>query len=202
MPLTTFNTFTSPSVDKQTSGDQLVSIRLTKEALKNAVGAIWYNSYQDWSNGFVTEFNMKIENPTCMMRTVTQCKIGLLGYCFWEKYASVESRCGADGYAFVLQSSGPSATGVPAGGLGYKMLSNAFAIEFDTWTNEELNDPVVANERHISVIATKGQATANEVDSIAWNDNPANFKVHFFLFLSFFLSNPLNNLVFCCALTE
>lgn len=186
LKINTFNTVISPGVKKNTNGDQIQAVYLSEESKPNSVGAIWYNSYQDWQNGFVVTFNMKIEHPTCMLKTVTQCKLGLLGYCFWEKYKSVESRCGADGYAFVLQSSGPSAQGQFGGGLGYKMMSNAFAIEFDTWANEDLNDPIVMTERHISVIPSKGVATANEIDSIAWNDNPVNFKVPFFHFFLFF----------------
>lgn len=161
-----------------TFGSEIRSIHLSEQGKTNGVGTIWYNTYQDWQNGFRATFNVKDENSTCMMRTVTQCRLGLLGYCFWEKYQSVESRCGADGFAFVLQSSSPSAQGQFAGGLGYKMMSNVFAIEFDTWANEDLNDPITQVERHISVIVKPGQASANEIDSIAWNDNPVNFKVY------------------------
>ena len=188
LPINTFNTVIPSYLQKSTSGDQIQSVHLSQEGVSNMVGSIWYDSYQDWQNGFVVTFNMKVDNVTCMTRTVTQCKVGLFGYCFWEKYKTVDSRCGADGYAFVLQSSGPYTKGQFAGGLGYKMLSNAFAIEFDTWANEDLNDPITAIERHISVIATKGAATANEVDAIAWNDNPLNFKVScfFFYFCSFY----------------
>jgi len=158
-------------------GNVINSIHLSEQGNPNQVGSIYYNSYQDWQNGFVATFNVKIENATCQMRTVTQCTIGLLGFCFWQVYATVASRCGADGFAFVLQSSSPSATGQFAGGLGYKMMSNVFAVEFDTWANEDLNDPITLTETHISVVVTPGVASANEVDSIAWNDNPANFKV-------------------------
>ena len=184
--ITRLNTIFPNYLTFSADGDQINSIHLTEEGMINSVGTIWYNSYQDWQNGFVASFNVKVDNVTCMMKTVTQCKIGLLGYCFWEKYQTVESRCGADGFVFVLQSSSPSAQGQFAGGLGYKMMSNVFAIEFDTWADEDLNDPITVIERHISVIATKGLASANEVDSIAWNDNPLNFKVSFY-FLIFFL---------------
>ena len=166
----------------ETSGNQLESIHLSNQGAQNQVGTIWLNSYQDWQNGFVVTFNVRIENATCQTSTVTQCVIGLLGICVWSTYDNVATRCGADGFAFVLQSSSPSASGQFAGGLGYKMMTNVFAIEFDTWANEDLNDPITTIERHISVIVQPGVASANEINSIAWNDNPLNFKV----FLSFF----------------
>ena len=174
------------SLTADTSGNELRSIHLTNQGVQNQVGTIWLNSYMDWQNGFVASFNVKIQNATCQMRTVTQCKLGLLGICFWEKYNDVASRCGADGFAFVLQSSSPSASGQFAGGLGYKMLTNVFAIEFDTWANEDLNDPITGIERHISVLVQPGVASANEINSIAWNDNPANFKVFRSFFRLFF----------------
>lgn len=56
-------------------------------------------------------------------------------------------------------------------------MFSAFAIEFDTFTNRDLNDPPTENERHISVIAAQGENTGNEDDSLAWNYKPINFKV-------------------------
>ena len=119
---------------------------------------------------------MEISHPTCKYRDILECTKTPLGTCFWEKYSSIPTRCGADGFAFVLQSTSVDAMGFFGGGLGYKKLSNVFAIEFDTWFNEDLNDPMTDIERHISVIATPGQAEANEAQSIAWNDRPVNFK--------------------------
>lgn len=71
--------------------------------------------------------------------------------------------------------------------MGYYGISNAVAIEFDTWTNQDINDPDTSEERHISVIIKKGNADANEVNSIAYNDKPINYKSDRF---EGFVSNP------------
>jgi hypothetical protein len=60
--------------------------------------------------------------------------------------------------------------------MAYGAINNAFAIEFDTWTDTDKNDPGSNIERHISVIARPGSAVANEANSIAYNDHPLNFK--------------------------
>jgi hypothetical protein len=46
---------------------------------------------------------------------------------------------GADGLAFVIQRSpvGVEAIGLPGAGLGYELIENSLAIEFDTWPNAE-----------------------------------------------------------------
>ena len=50
-------------------------------------------------------------------------------------------------------------------------------MEFDSKINPEYNDPVKSpHGRHISIIAKKERAHANEKDSLAWNDNPVNFN--------------------------
>ena len=48
---------------------------------------------------------------------------------------------GADGIAFVLQSTGTSALGAVGEGLGYGGISNSFAVEMDTWQNTNRFDP-------------------------------------------------------------
>jgi hypothetical protein len=48
-----------------------------------------------------------------------------------------KEKCGGDGFAFVLQPSGPRIKGGSGSGLGYKGINNAFAIEFDTYYNAE-----------------------------------------------------------------
>lgn len=60
--------------------------------------------------------------------------------------------------------------------MGYKNINNAFAVEFDTYSNPENNDPTPAYDRHISIIAQKGANQANEANSMAHNDNVINFN--------------------------
>jgi len=42
--------------------------------------------------------------------------------------------------------------GVAGSMMAYGGINNAFAIEFDTWTDTDKNDPGVGHERHISCI--------------------------------------------------
>jgi len=133
------------------------------------VGVVWLkNSLLDWQNGFEVSFNMAITSPTCSGT--------------WSGL----SNCGAGGYAFVVQSAGPRVQGSSGGGLGYKGISNAFAVEFDTSNND--NDPIIPNQSHISAIATPGVADASEANSIGWNDSPVNFNNPN---LQGFIANPL-----------
>jgi hypothetical protein len=78
--------------------------------------------------------------------------------------------------AFVIQPNSPKALGYSGSGLGYAGIENALAIEFDMRVNSEVNDPDVPEQRHISIIAKKGTADAQEVNVIGWNDAPFNFN--------------------------
>ena len=53
----------------------------------------------------------------------------------FDVYLGTLDGSGADGIAFALQNSGPNVTGGFGGGLGVQNISNAVAIEFDTWNN-------------------------------------------------------------------
>jgi hypothetical protein len=162
-------------------------IKLSASDHRYCVGYIWMKEFRNYENGFVTEFNMEIKNPTCLYKEVKSCKVSLFGACIVDSTESVEDRCGADGFAVVLQTSGNQFVGGSGGGIGYAGASNALAIEFDTWYNPTNNDPTNSVERHISVIIKSGSADNNEVNSIAWNDKPLNFKSDKF---EGFLNNP------------
>jgi hypothetical protein len=60
---------------------------------------------------------------------------------------------GADGFAFVLHEDekGSRALGKKGGGMGYEGLSNALAVEFDTYYNYENFD---SYENHVGVMTT------------------------------------------------
>ncbi len=101
-------------------------LRLT-EARTNIAGAAWYSSKEPVSRGFDTTFQFRLTGQ------------GGLGN-------------GADGFAFVVQNSDPSAVAGrgSAGGWGFgdghknKNISGiprALAIFFDTFKNEEDHDP-------------------------------------------------------------
>ncbi len=66
---------------------------------------------------------------------------------------------GADGIAFVLQSTGTSALGTVGEGLGYGEITNSFAVEMDTWQNTNRFDPA---EDHLAFMKN-GDVTHNTV---------------------------------------
>ncbi len=108
--------------DARLSGDVL---RLTP-ARRNQTGAAWYREKQPVQSGFETTFQFQLTHEA-----------RLLG--------------GADGFAFVLQNSGPEALGGrgSAGGFGVADPDNphhpgipwSVAVFFDTWRNSDEGDP-------------------------------------------------------------
>ena len=60
---------------------------------------------------------------------------------------------GGDGFAFVVHNDGAGSAALGGGGMGYGGLSNALAVEFDTWYNPE---PAVADSifDHVSIQAS------------------------------------------------
>ena len=144
--------------------------------MTNAQNYVYVQQKADWQNGFVTTFNMDVANPTCYHFDESTCKFQL-GLCWWRASESVESRCGADGFALILRYSQIDGPGLIGGGLGYKGIYSALAVEFDTFTNTEQHDPDWVGERHLSVIIRKGENYGDEADRLAWNYRPLNFKV-------------------------
>ena len=69
---------------------------------------------------------------------------------------------GADGFAFIIQDSSPSALGAAGGGIGYAGISRSLAVEFDTWFNIEtgVND---TDSNHVAV-HTRWQDPNSETD--------------------------------------
>ena len=56
---------------------------------------------------------------------------------------------GADGMTFIL-STNPLEQGMSGGGIGYEGISPSLIVEFDTWQNLEINDPV---EDHMAIMS-------------------------------------------------
>jgi hypothetical protein len=73
-----------------------------------------------------------------------------------------------DGYAFLLQSSGPGAIGGTGGGMGYSGISPSIAVEFDTWRAD--NDP--KSEQHIALLPD-----GNLSNHLAWADVTFDMRV-------------------------
>lgn len=159
----------------------LVSLDLANTGVTNAQNYVYVQAANDWQNGFVTTFNMVVANPTCYYFD-NSCLLSI-GSCWWRASTSITSRCGADGFAIILRYSQIDGPGLIGGGLGYKGIYSALAIEFDLFTNTDQNDPTWDEERHISVIIRAGQNFGDETDRLAWNYRPLNFKVTLFIFL-------------------
>lgn len=87
----------------------------------NQAGSAYYQTKQSLSNGFSTTFRARFTNP---------------------------GNGGADGIAFIVQSSDLNLVGSNGGGIGYSGFSN-FVIEFDTWEN---GSPLDRPGTHIAVM--------------------------------------------------
>ena len=61
----------------------------------------------------------------------------------------------ADGIAFVLQNVGTNVLGALGGGLGYAEITPSVAVEFDTFSNTEANDPfntINGHNNHVALL--------------------------------------------------
>lgn len=124
-------------------------LRLTG-AIGGQVGGAWEDAKQRVSLGFTTTFQFKITN------------IGG----GWDGTLSG----GGDGFAFVIQNSGnlgPEFAGaLTGGGLGFNGMSNALAIEFDTWKNDRAQD---LDANHISILTNGTEVlTPEQIYSIGY----------------------------------
>jgi Legume lectin domain len=96
-------------------------LRLTPSR-HDAAGAAWFRDRQPVSGGFESVFQFRLTEQG-----------GLGG--------------GADGFAFVLQNSGPSALGADGSGGGFALrdsstgIPQSVAVFFDTFKNQEIGDP-------------------------------------------------------------
>jgi Bacterial lectin len=103
-------------------------IRLAPAKLQGA-GAAWFPEPVVVAEGFTADFRFSLS--------------GFVGD-------------GGDGFAFVVQTTGPSALGEVGGELGYGGLARSLAVEFDTHFNNWPGQPD-PNDNHISV-HTNGSA--------------------------------------------
>jgi hypothetical protein len=114
---------------------------------------VWQPVKQKLSNGFTTTFSYQMKAPGGV------------------------SPGGADGIAFVIQSTSATATGSNGGGIGYPGLTNALAIELDTWKNDgsPYFDP---DGNHVAIQSCGASAITPYHDStsagctLAWPANP------------------------------
>lgn len=83
--------------------------------LNNQYGAIWYENVIDFSTDFEIVF---------------------------DAYFGTNDADGADGMALVFKTNATPELGGLGGELGYGGIASSLAVEFDTWQNQELNDPI------------------------------------------------------------
>jgi hypothetical protein len=98
-------------------------------------------------------------------------------------------RDGADGIAFVLQNIGNNVTGRSGGSIGYRGLSEYFAVVIDTFDNDA-EDPLEVSDDHIYVTSKLGFSSATarlgniESDTyyafrLTWNASSGVLEVYF-----------------------
>jgi gliding motility-associated-like protein len=99
-------------------------------------GTVWYSDQLNLTEDFSIEFDM---------------------------YFGTSDANGADGMAFVLQTVGPNAIGASGGGMGFQGFNPSFGIEFDTFVNNDANDPAYD---HVAFLRN-GNIFHNSVDNLA-----------------------------------
>jgi len=119
------------------------ALRLTASS-PQLTGTTWYAREMEVGEGFDTTFSFRLANPSVRCNSDD------------DIHTDCRSR-GADGFAFVLQSSGKQAIGNTGRELGYGGIANSLAVEFDTYFNADLLEMY---ENHISV-HTKGWRSEN-----------------------------------------
>ena len=116
------------------------SARLIDGLFGGGRAAMWSNTEQPVRNGFVCMFSFRISDPQV----------------YSELPPEIPRQGGADGFAFVIHTWGTGAIGNGGGQIGYATdldgdplgIPYSLAIEFDTYKNDQLNDP---DGNHISV---------------------------------------------------
>ncbi len=108
-------------------------IRMTQSNNQH-IGAFWYRYPVPVKNGFITSFRFRL----------------LEGNNFNSNEKSLP---GGDGFAFVMAPKKSKSIGLAGGGIGYSLIPNSLAVEFDMFSNdkdqiENFYDP---NGNHIAV---------------------------------------------------
>lgn len=133
------------------------ALRLT-EAKPFQKGAAWQTTEQPLEDGFDTTFYYRISNrsQTCEERLdKDRFESERWYYCaasgdnFVGEHVDAAEK-GGDGFAFVIQNAPNSSWALGGGGhgLGYEGIENSIAIEFDTFSNLDQEDPFY---RHMGI---------------------------------------------------
>jgi hypothetical protein len=123
--------------------------KITNDA-KSQAGSIWFSHYLNLDDDFRLEFDVYLGSADA----------------------------GADGLAFVLQQSPAGVSALSTGGgLGYKGISPSIAVEYDTWSNSNNNDP---KSDHIGLMKNGDvkHETFGPMGSPSWMMNMEDGKYH------------------------
>jgi len=115
-------------------------------------GYIWHNTSQRVLGGFTTKFQIQMGDRSLRCRTIRNNQGNTMFY----------SNChdhGADGMAFVIRGISSPPVGHHGKDLGYSGINNSIAIEFDTWSNSDM-EPKMGGAGHVS-INTRGHLQNN-----------------------------------------
>ncbi|WP_052158191.1 L-type lectin-domain containing protein, partial [Lacinutrix jangbogonensis] len=107
----------------------------------NQLGAVWYSNGIDLNNDFDIIFDANF---------------------------GTNNSNGADGIVFVLKTSSAAVVGTAGGDLGYGGINNSMAVEFDTWQNNDRNDP---SNDHVAILLN---GITNHASGPSWIPNPVN----------------------------
>jgi len=137
--------------DVKTDG---ATLRLTEAEQEWHAAAAWHNESQDITGGFETTFSFQISD----LRAADDLYNG-------NSVVDRNGEIGGDGFAFVIRNQASSALGGHGGAQGYSGITNALAIEFDTWDNSQdfetwgggvAEDYSLESSNHISVQGLTG----------------------------------------------
>ena len=122
-------------------------LRLTPGA-PHSSGALYHRTKVYVRDGFNTSFSFQVSarNQACVSKLEAHAT-AQKGTVFTQHY-NLCSEGGSDGFAFVIQNAGLTATGGEGGGLGYAGMKDTLAVEFDMFANSNFGDP---NGMHVAV---------------------------------------------------
>jgi hypothetical protein len=91
-------------------------LRLTRNVMDGQAGAVWYTHPLTVGNRFETVFDFRISGPDT---------------------DPSDGDTGGDGFAFVIHKDedGPNTIGIGGCGIGYQLIEDGLAVEFDTFPN-------------------------------------------------------------------
>ncbi len=151
-------------------------------------GGVWYNNPIDFDDDFTIYYK--------------------------NNFGSTDAN-GADGMALVFKRTSTPEIGNSGGGVGYEGISSSLIVEFDTWQNNDQNDPfydhlsimINGNASHSSPNNLKGPvpptSTSNNMEDgadhdvkIVWTASTQTFEVFFDCELRLPLNRDIKNTIF------